>query len=199
MPELILLGLPLVLTHHIPNIVFDIPIGADDLPELPGTLHASALTSRHASAEILSIDTSEAESLAGVAAVITAKDVPNNCLGLKVQDEYVFADKRTHYEGEAIAAVAAETPEIAKEAVDKIQVEYRPLEPVFDPREAMKADAPRVHPEKDNLVFHFKLRRGEQTKPYKEIRLTKYEYDLAEKLIERQVRYGRMIMDGVMV
>jgi CO/xanthine dehydrogenase Mo-binding subunit len=134
---------------------------ADDLPELPGMLYARALTSRHSSAEILSLDTSKAESLPGVAAVITAKDVPNNCIGLKVQDEYVFAETRTHYKGEAIAAVAAETPEIAQEAVDKIQVEYRELQPVFDPREAMKADAPSVHPDKDNVVLHFKLRQGD--------------------------------------
>ncbi len=133
----------------------------DDLPELPGTLHATVHTSRYSSAEILSVDVSEAASLPGVAAVITAKDVPNNCLGLQVADEYVFADKRTHYRGEAIAAVAAETPEIARMAAERIHVEYRELDPVFDPREAMQADAPRVHAEKDNLVLHVKLRLGD--------------------------------------
>jgi CO/xanthine dehydrogenase Mo-binding subunit len=133
----------------------------DDLTELPGTLHAMVHTSRYSSAEILNVDLSEAERLPGVAAVITSKDVPNNCVGLQVADEYVFADKRAHYRGEAIAAVAAETPEIAMMAVDKIHVEYRELEPVFDPREAMKPDAPLVHPERDNLVLHVKLRRGD--------------------------------------
>ncbi|MFH1116090.1 MAG: molybdopterin cofactor-binding domain-containing protein [Pseudomonadota bacterium] len=133
----------------------------DDLPELPGTLHAMVHTSRYPSAEILGVDVSEAVRLPGVAAVITARDVPNNVLGLQVADEYVFADKRTHYRGEAIAAVAAETPEIARMAVERIRVEYRELEPVFDPREAMKPDAPLVHPERDNLVLHAKLRRGD--------------------------------------
>ncbi len=133
----------------------------DDLPEFPGTLHAMVHTSRYASAEILNVDVSDAESMPGVAAVITAKDVPNNRVGLQVQDERVFAEKRTRYRGEPIAAVAAETEEIAQEAVDKIRVEYRELEPVFDPRAAMEPDSPLVHPEKPNLVLHGKLRRGD--------------------------------------
>lgn len=140
----------------------------DDLPELPGTLHAMVHTSRYASAEILNVDVSEASRLPGVAAIITAGDVPNNCLGLQVPDEYVFADKRAHYRGEPIAAVAAETPEIAQMAVDKIHVEYRELEPVFDPREAMKPGAPFVHPERDNLVVHVKLRRGDVEEGFKQ-------------------------------
>lgn len=134
---------------------------ADDLPELPGMLHAKVLTSKYASAEILKVDTQKAEALPGVAAVITAKDVPNNIIGLKVQDEYVFADTRTHYVGEAIAAVAAETEEIAEDALKHIQVDYRELTPVLDPREAMNPKAPQVHPDKENIVLHFKLRQGD--------------------------------------
>lgn len=140
----------------------------DDLPEFPGTLHAMVHTSSFSSAEILSIDVSKAASMPGVAAVITAKDVPNNRVGLQVQDERVFADTRTRYRGEPIAAVAAETPEIAQEAVEKIQVEYRELEPVLDPREAMKPGSPKVHLDKENIVVHAKLRKGDVEEGFKQ-------------------------------
>lgn len=141
---------------------------ADDLPVLPGMLYAKVLKSKYASAEILNIDTLEAESLPGVATVITAKDVPNNCIGLKVQDEYVFADTRTHYTGEPVAAVAAETEEIAEKALELIRVDYKELTPVFDPRQAMKPKAARVHNEKENTVVHFKLRRGDIEKGFEQ-------------------------------
>ncbi len=135
-------------------------IYADDLPEPAGTLRCKVLQSRYASAEILGVDTSKAESLQGVAAVITAKDVPNNIIGFKAQDEYVFADNRTHYKGEAVAAVAAETEKTAQAALDLIEVDYKELPPVLDAREAMKPGAPQVHPGKENMHTHFKLRKG---------------------------------------
>jgi CO/xanthine dehydrogenase Mo-binding subunit len=133
----------------------------DDLPDLPGLLYARVLTSPYASADIRNIDTREAEKFPGVAAVITAEDVPNNCIGLKVQDEYVFADTQTHYVGEPLAAVAAESEEAALEAVHRIKVDYEERPPILDPREAMKPGAPQIHPGKENVVLHFKLRRGD--------------------------------------
>ena len=77
--------------------------------------------------------------------VATAKDAPDNVNGLIIPDQPVFADDKVRYRGEIVALVAADTEEIAREAVDLIKVEYERLPAVFDPREALKPDAPILH------------------------------------------------------
>jgi CO/xanthine dehydrogenase Mo-binding subunit len=134
---------------------------ADDMPRFPNMLHAKLLTSASPSAKIARLDTKKAKNLPGVAAVITAKDVPGNRFGLKKKDEYVYADGRVKHVGQAIAAVAAKTVEIAEEAVSLIKVDYDEVPPVFDPREAMKTGAPQVEPGQDNVVAKFSLRQGD--------------------------------------
>jgi CO/xanthine dehydrogenase Mo-binding subunit len=93
------------------------------------------------------IDTSKAESLPGVRAVITGKDIPDHRYGLVLFDRYLIAKDRVRFIGEAVAAVAADTPEIAEKAVNLIEVEYEELPAVFDPEEAIKQDAPILHPD----------------------------------------------------
>jgi CO/xanthine dehydrogenase Mo-binding subunit/aerobic-type carbon monoxide dehydrogenase small subunit (CoxS/CutS family) len=130
---------------------------------MPGMLHVRVLRSPHAHARIVSIDTSAAEAMDGVEAVITSKDVPGqDGFGVFVHDQPIMARGKVRYVGEAIAAVAAEDPLIAKRAVAAIKVVYEQLAPVFDPDEAMKAGAPVVHDyAPDNITKHIPIRVGD--------------------------------------
>ena len=93
-----------------------------------------------ASARIKSIDTSEAEAMPGVMAVITGKDIPVNSFGPSLKDQPVLADERVFHAGDGVAAVAAVTEQIAAEALDKIKVEYEALPAVLDPLESLKLE-----------------------------------------------------------
>jgi CO/xanthine dehydrogenase Mo-binding subunit len=106
-----------------------------------GTLWVKALRSPHHSALIRSIDTSKAESMTGVHAIVTAKDVPKNVYGhleaLGVPaDEPLIADEDVRWKGQIVGAVAATTQEAAQAAVDAIEVTYEEREPVLDIRTA---------------------------------------------------------------
>jgi 4-hydroxybenzoyl-CoA reductase alpha subunit len=146
----------------------------DDI-RLPGMLFGKILRSPHAHARIVRIDTSKAEKLSGVRAVITAKDTP----GIKFSFFQAFADKlplcrdRVRYVGDEVAAVAADTPEIAENAIRLIEVEYELLPAVFDPEEAMKPDAPLIHEDnhedkKTNIAFEGHKNFGDVEKGFKE-------------------------------
>ncbi|MPZ12996.1 MAG: molybdopterin-dependent oxidoreductase [Chloroflexi bacterium] len=112
---------------------------------LPGTLYGRILRSPYPHARILRIETARACALSGVHAVITAQDLPETLFGRRMRDMPVLARDKVRFVGERMAAVAAETPEIAEEAINRIEVEYEALPAVFDPLDAMKPDAPRVH------------------------------------------------------
>jgi CO/xanthine dehydrogenase Mo-binding subunit len=113
---------------------------------LPGMLHAKIKESPHARARILRIDTSKAERLVGVHAVLVGHELDYK-LGLYVVDKDILAKDVVRHYGEAVAAVAAETPEIAARAVELIDVEYEVLPPVLNHVDALADDAPRVHPD----------------------------------------------------
>ena len=104
---------------------------------LPGMLHGKFVRSAHPHAKILNIDTSEAEKLPGVRAIVTQDDVESG--------RRVFATDKVLYLGEPIAAVAATDPDIAEEAADLIKVDYEVLPAVQDVMEAIQPDAPRLH------------------------------------------------------
>ncbi|MFC1867834.1 xanthine dehydrogenase family protein molybdopterin-binding subunit [Thermodesulfobacteriota bacterium] len=113
---------------------------------LPGMLHAKVLRSVYPHARITGINTSKAERLPRVRAVVTGKDAPKLGVGL-IKDRSIIARDTVRFAGEAVAAVAAESIEAAEEALDLIEVEYEELPTVFDVEEAMKADPPVVlHP-----------------------------------------------------
>lgn len=146
---------------------------------LPGMLYGKVLRSPHASARIVSIDTSKAKRLNGVKAVLTAKDVPKNesvtrfgqthTLGGGFEGLYrVLVDKKVHFVGEPVALVAAETEGIAEEALEKIKVEYEPLRGVYDPLEAMKSDAPLVEDGRSNIITHLEVIKGNIEEGFKE-------------------------------
>jgi CO/xanthine dehydrogenase Mo-binding subunit len=112
--------------------------------KLNGMLYARLKTSPHAHAKILTIDTSEAAALPGVRGVITAQDC-NAWVGIYMVDRSALASEKVRYYGEAVAAVAADTQEIADRAVEMIRVEYEALPPVLDVRQALEPNAPLVH------------------------------------------------------
>jgi xanthine dehydrogenase D subunit len=127
---------------------------------MDGMLWGATLRSPHPFARIKSIGIGAALATSGVHAVLTRDDVPgtNRC-GLEHADQPVLAEGMVRYQGEPVAIVAADHPEIARQAARKIRVEYDPLEPVTDPVAALEPGAPRVHPT-GNLVRHLKLRKG---------------------------------------
>src|SRR5208283_4825834 len=121
---------------------------AGDL-KFPNMLFGKILTSPHAHAHILRIDTSEAERLPGVKAVITHEDVPSRKYGISPAryDENIFCIDKVRYVGDEVAAVAAIDEETVYKALKLIKVDYEVLPAVFDPFEALAEGAPLVHEE----------------------------------------------------
>jgi CO/xanthine dehydrogenase Mo-binding subunit len=113
---------------------------------LPGMLWGKALRSPYPYARIVSIDTSAAEALPGVHAVVTGKDMPDAMIGRRMVDMPVLAQDVVRFVGEKVAAVAAVDKETADEALLLIDVVYEELTPVYDAEEAMQPDAPDLHP-----------------------------------------------------
>ncbi|MDN4017694.1 xanthine dehydrogenase family protein molybdopterin-binding subunit [Zwartia panacis] len=157
----------------VPKVTGIAQYGADY--SLPGMLWAKILRSPHAHARIRSINTSKAEALPGVKAVLTAADLPNQPFDYvgpeRVAVNYwhmtrnILAREKALYEGHAIAAVAATTAAIAAEAISLIEVDYEILPHVIDVDEAMKPDAP--------LLFEDMITRGIEPAPTKPSNITK--------------------------
>ena len=122
------------------------PVYTADLTH-PGMLYGRVLRSPHAHARILGIDTSAAESHPGVVAVLTTADLGDveQFHGPLVKDTPVLAMDKVRYEGDAVAAVAAETLEAATTALGLINVEYEPLPALMTMDEALDPDAPPLH------------------------------------------------------
>ena len=134
--------------------------GAD--MQLTGMLYGKVLRSPHAHARVLSIDTSKAEALPGVAAVATSKDFPiieaedmnlaETVVNARRNAELVLAHDKVLYKGHAVAAVAAVNAHVAEQAAQLIEVEYAPLPIALTLRDALKEDAPVLH-EKMTTLF----------------------------------------------
>ena len=116
-------------------------IYADDM-KLPRMLHAKILGSPHAHARIKSINADRARSHPGVAAVITAAEIPPYWMNPSNRRDIIFADDEALFHGQPLAAVLAEDPHTAEEALELIEVEYEELPPVLDPVAAMREDSP---------------------------------------------------------
>ena len=139
---------------------------------LPRILYGKILRSPYPHARILNIDTSRARSLLGVKAVITGKDTPGIKYGLIdvpqcPADKNPLAMDKVRYVGDEVAAVAAIDEDIAEEALDLIDVEYEELPSVFDPLEAMKPDAPKIH-DRGNMCNRISWNYGDVEKGFKE-------------------------------
>jgi CO/xanthine dehydrogenase Mo-binding subunit len=126
-----------------------------------GMLFGATLRSPHPHAQIISMDISAAATAAGVCAVLTHADVPGKpTFGLDVQDQPVLAREVVRYAGEAVAIVAAEDPELARAALEKIAVKYKVLTPVTDMEQALEKSAPPVHPQ-GNVVRSLTIIHGD--------------------------------------
>ena len=130
--------------------------------KMPGMLYGKALRSKYPSAKIIHINTSEAKRIPGVHAIITSHDIPGrNIFGLANLDQEVLASDRVRMMGDPLAFVAAESLEIAQEAVESIIVDYEETEGVFTIEDALKEGAPLVHDNvPGNLLQHTKVRKG---------------------------------------
>ncbi len=117
--------------------------GADVI--LPGMLWCKLARSTMPHARLVRVDATRARQIPGVHAVITADDIPDRRWGRALEDMPVLARGKVRFIGEPIAAVAADDPDIAEEAALAVEVEYEELPAIFDPREAMKPGAARIH------------------------------------------------------
>ncbi len=147
----------------------------------PGMIIGKVLRSPFPHAKIIHIDTSRAERLAGVRAVITGRDLPGMRVGRFLRDVPPLAEDRVRFVGEKVAAVAADDSDIAEEALLLIDVEYEQLPAVFDPLEAMAPGAPVVHEgspfydsssgpvqPQGNIVFHNSWSGGDLERGFQE-------------------------------
>ncbi len=163
---------------------------------LPGMLHARVLKSPYPHAKVKEIDVSKAEKLGAV--VITYKDVPKVrfCPRLVSTPEATYKDwlvltDKPLFVGEPVAAVAAETEELAQRALEAIKVEFEPLEPSFDALESMKPGKPLLHEKillrdeevevKNNIACSLEIAEGDVEKAFRE----------ADVVIEREFRTNR--------
>lgn len=144
---------------------------------MPNQAYMKILFANRPHAIIKRLDTSKAEAVEGVLAVFTAKDVPVNAYGLGVPDQPVLcgpgSDKpyadRVRFIGDQVALVVAESEEIAAKAMAMIEVEYEDLPVIDNPLDALKPDAPLIHPERDSNVFtRYRIRKGDVEAAFKQ-------------------------------
>jgi CO/xanthine dehydrogenase Mo-binding subunit len=148
---------------------------------LPGLLWVKLLRSPLPHARIKNIDAAKARALPGVHTVITGKDISGAMIGKKIIDMPILAEDIVRFIGEKVAAVAAESEEIAAEAVDLIEVGYEELPAVFDPLAAMKPGAPLLHPEAgryaglvhpivtpSNVMIHLAWKKGDVAEGFRQ-------------------------------
>ncbi len=136
---------------------------ADDYT-FPGMLYGAVRRAGVPHARVKRVDTSAARALPGVRAVLTHQDVPgSNRHGLIVPDWPVLCADKVRYVGDSIAIVAADSPEIARQAAELVEVELEPLPVVSNPLDALQPDAPLVHEEwpQGNLLQHIEVALGD--------------------------------------
>jgi len=153
----------------------------DDL-NFHGMLYAACRYTDIPAGKITKLDISLAEKMDAVKAIALYKDIPGEKrVGPIRADCYVLVNDEVFYCGDVIAVVAAETKESAYAAVDAIQIEYEPIEGIFDVEEAIKPTARLIHPEfKSNIVVHYPLVKGDVEKGLAE----------SDQVIERTYRTG---------
>jgi CO/xanthine dehydrogenase Mo-binding subunit/aerobic-type carbon monoxide dehydrogenase small subunit (CoxS/CutS family) len=178
-------------------------IYTDDL-HFPGMLHARVRRAGVPHAIVRRLDVSQARALPGVAAVLTAEDIPaEHYHGLVINDwpTLVGVGERIRYVGDSVAIIAAETREIATQALDLIEVEYELHRPISDPLQALKPDAEALHPS-GNLLKHIKVRKGDIEQGFAEaehiFEHTFYTAFTDHAFIEPECSIARPTVDGRM-
>lgn len=175
----------------------------DDL-HFEGMLHARVKRADHPHAIVTRIDVSRARLLEGVVAVLTAKDIPGeHNHGLVIYDWPVMVGvgERVRYVGDAVALVAAETREIATQALDLIEVEYDPQPVISNPVQAHRPDAPNLHPD-GNLLKHIKVRKGDMRQAFEQAEVvlehTFHTATTDHAFLEPECSIARLSEDGQM-
>src|SRR5712675_89022 len=170
----------------------------DDL-RIPGTTTAAFVRSPHAHARIVRIDATAAKKLKGVLAVYTGQDlvaagvkpIPVGWLipNMKIPPHYPLAVDRARHMGEAVAVVIAESPYVARDAAELVEVDYEPLPAVADPAKALERGAPAVHDEaSDNVCFRWQL--GDKA-------ATDKAFAGAVKVVKQSFRNHRLIPNAI--
>ncbi|HTF53982.1 MAG TPA: hypothetical protein VK735_41600, partial [Pseudonocardia sp.] len=166
---------------------------------MDGMIWGATLRSPHPFARIRSVDITEALATDGVHAVLTAEDVPGeNRYGLELADQPVLASDAVRFQGEPVALIAADHPEIARQAAKRIRVDYAVWEPVTDARAALghpnwnmlhdrsapatgiSRESAHLHPE-GNLVRHLRLRTGQQAPTADVVVVGEYEVGMQDQ------------------
>jgi CO/xanthine dehydrogenase Mo-binding subunit len=123
-------------------------------------------------ARIIAIDTEPALSAEGVVTVLTAKDIPGpNSYGTIIKDQSFLAAQKVRYVGDPVAVVIGKDEKIARLATKKVQVSYEVLPPLFDPREAMKPEAAKIH-DRGNILIYRKIRKGDVEEGFRQADVT---------------------------
>lgn len=168
-------GKPLPRTDA-PGKCFGTTVYAGDLV-MPNMLHGKVFRSSAPSLKINGVDATKARALPGVHCVLTAWELPDRLIQTDIPGQTgkrelntaqpILAKHRVRFKGEAIALIAAETPEIAEAAAALIEVDSEPIPGVYDPFDALKPGAPVVYGE-DNIVSSYKIRKGDVEKAIEE-------------------------------
>ncbi len=166
-------------------------------------LYLRLVRSPHAHAILKRIDFSAAEKISGVVRVVTGKDVPGaNEVGFFIQDQPLFCDQKVRFVGDTVAMVIATTPEAAETGVEAVKVDYEPLPAVYDPQEALKSDAAKIH-EKGNFLDSFLVRKGDVEKGFREADVVvkgTYQTPIQEQAyLETEAALAYPIPDGIAV
>jgi aerobic carbon-monoxide dehydrogenase large subunit len=159
-----------------PRLITGTATYVDDI-QMPGMHYAAIVRSPHAAARIRSIDTKAAAATPSVAAIYTGKDTakvgPVPCggslPGLRVPHHYILATDRVYFVGHPVAVVVATDKYLARDAAEKIEIDWDVLPAVADPEKAIAAGAPPVHPEwPDNVAFNYHQEGGDVDKAFAE-------------------------------
>ncbi|VCU68887.1 4-hydroxybenzoyl-CoA reductase subunit alpha [Pigmentiphaga humi] len=129
--------------------------------KVAGMLHGKVLRSPYPHARIVRIDTAAARALPGVKAVLTGADAPRAMWGVHHKERRILAEGVVRFAGEEVAAVAAATEEIARDALDLIEVEYEELPAILTVEEALDEEAPGVHPGRGNVSHRIDFHIGD--------------------------------------
>jgi nicotinate dehydrogenase large molybdopterin subunit len=161
-----------VVGHSVPRVdalskVLGRAVYSEDMA-FPGMLYGRVLRAGIPHALIKGMDVSQARAMRGVACVLTAEDIKGrNLYGIAFQDQPALAADKVRTIGDPVALVAAESDEIAREAVKAIRVTYEELPVITNPHEGLAEGAPKIH-EKGNLLLHSKTRKGDVEKGFRE-------------------------------
>ncbi len=160
------IGLDIPKVDSIEKVLGEARFGAD--LQLDDPLYLKVVRSTKPHAQLIKIEMEEALRVAGIERIFTAKDVPGkNQIGTITKDQPVLTPNRVRYIGEPVALIAAQTMEAAEEAAKKVLVLYEDLPAVHDPEEALRPQAPMIHPN-GNLLIEFHILKGDVQAGFKE-------------------------------